>query len=227
MNTIYESLFGRDPSHPKIEVMWETLEATTVFTIKELKRLFARYLEICDTASGELAMHYFVQMPELVHCPFARIAFERESLKHTNPTTIDFTIFVRILSKLSLKTLPTEKVDYLCETLGSAEEGTRLDKEDFKALLTVLWSGTISDEMIEPLVDAGWNNIMTNISMKRNSKHDENEGGTGNKKEGNKAEDPDDEDTTTDGNPEETITRGELTTYLSSLDLQNFITVQF
>ena len=231
MNTIYEIIFGRDPSHPAIEVTWEKLEDSSVFTMKELKRLFARYVEICDKVTGELSMTDFVQMPELIHCPFAAMAFEHESVKHTNPTTIDFTLFVRIISKLSLKTLPTEKVDYLCEILGSAESGSLIDEEDFKAFLFSLWCGTMAEETIEPLIASAWDNILTETKQKRKVKDDmgeDNDSDNDDKSEQD-TNDPNGKDTNNGHSSKsgETITRGEMTSYLSSLDLQNFITAQF
>lgn len=238
VSVIYETLFGKDPSHPAIDVMWDRLEASSVFTIKELKRLFARYIEICDKTSGELAMQYFLQMPEVVHCPFTKIAFEHEAAKHSSEqNVIDFTLFVRILSKLSLKTLPTEKVDYLCETLGSAGAGDRLDKEDLKSLLLTLYTGTVGDEMIDPIVDSVWNNIRGQMKIRHGKKkRDEAREMEGEEPTG---EDDDEDDLQEEDEGEEmneqgagvksspTITRGEVTTYLSSLDLQNFLTIQF
>lgn len=240
MDVIYETFFGKDPEHPAIEVMWEKLEATSVFTIKELKRIFARYIEMCDKDKGELAQLYFLQMPEIVHCPFTKIAFEHEAAKHSDLNVIDFTLFVRILSKLSLKTLPTEKVDYLCETLGSAGTGDRLDREDLKSLLLTLYTGTIGDDMIDPIVDSAWNTILGQMKVRHRQKK-RNEARELAGKELLDAHEDDEDDQPTDigfGVDEEeggdndsktgpTISRGEVTTYLSSLDLQNFLTVQF
>ena len=220
---INDFLFGKDPTHPNITPNYENLEASSVFLIKELKRLFARYVELCDPISGDLSMAHFMHQPEIVHCPFAKLAFDHESAKSAHGNSINFTLYVRILSKLSLKTLPTEKVQYLCEVSGTSLTGDRFDKDDLRALLSSLNSTPLNDEVLQPLIDTAWSNMEKQMVVRR-------------KKEKIKEQRGDDDthsEATTDAGSEEhegeflNITKGEITTFLCSLDLQNFLTVMF
>jgi Ca2+-binding EF-hand superfamily protein len=219
VKTLYDSLFGVDPTHPAIEVLWESLEASSMFDIKELKRLFARYLEVCDQVTGELSIQYFLHMPEIAHCAFARIAFEHEAVKHSDHDTIDFTIFVRILSKLSLKTPPIEKVHYMCESLGSAGTDNQVDKDDLRSMLTVLNSCTPNDDMITPLVDSAWETLSEQVRLAR--QHARQEADSDDKT--SKLDEAEDDHS----KPLDHVKRGEITRYLCSLDMQNFLTIQF
>jgi hypothetical protein len=57
-------------------------------------------------------------MPELVYSPFAALAFHYEAEKSQAPgEAIDFTGFVNIISILSPKADPLEKVEYMCAVL--------------------------------------------------------------------------------------------------------------
>ena len=220
-------VFGNDPTHPAISPNFENLEASSVFTIKELKRLFARYVELCDPINGDMSIAHFMHQPELVHCPFARLCFDHESAKSLHGT-ISFTQYVRILSKLSLKTLPTEKVQYLCEVSGTSLSGDRFDKDDLRALLISLNGTPLSDELLQPLIDNAWSNMEKQVKQGRRKQK---------KKEQLRDDDEHSEVSTDAGRPysagseveEESVdlTKGELTTFLCSLDLQNFLTVMF
>ena len=225
---VSEYFFGKDPMHPNVTPQWDVLEASSVFSLKELKRLFARYVELCDPITGDMGMMHFLHMPEIVSCPFARTAFEHEAAKQHNPLTINFTLFVRILSKLSLKTLPTEKVQYLCEVSGTATTGNLFNKDDLRALLTSLNSTPLNDELLEPLIDNSWSQMekQVNARRKREKKNQLRVDGDNVSEvssDGGRAQTPD----TSLSNTEIALTKGEVTNYLCSLDLQNFLTASF
>ena len=222
---ITEFIFGKEPTHPAISPNYEKLEASSVFTIKELKRLFARYVELCDAIDGELSIAHFLHQPELVHCPFAKLCFEHESATSLHGT-IDFTKYVRILSKLSLKTLPTEKVQYLCEVSGTTLTGDRFEKDDLRVLLLSLNCTPLSEELLQPVIDNVWTNMIekTRRDRKRQKRREQ------------RGDDEENSEVSTDeGRPDSVdsedavvhLTKGEITTFLCSLDLQNFLTVMF
>lgn len=97
-------------SHPFVQTPdFKSIKKETVFTETELKRYFARYVDICND-KGELEHTEFVLQPELSGFSLSSLMFLRES-KGTE--IINFDAFVKILNILSPK-CPTE-AKYQCK----------------------------------------------------------------------------------------------------------------
>ena len=74
---------------------------------------------------------------------------------------------MKILSKLSLKTLPTEKVQYLCEVSGTTLTGHRFEKDDLRVLLLSLNCTPLSEELLQPVIDNVWTNMIEKTRRNR------------------------------------------------------------
>ena len=107
------------PKHPFVSTPdFKTLKKQTIFSMSELKKLFSRYVSLCNEA-GQLEASEFLLQPELSFTPLASLMFYYESdvttfpmtwINNTNnmtigcEATINFEKFVNIVNILSPKT---------------------------------------------------------------------------------------------------------------------------
>jgi Ca2+-binding EF-hand superfamily protein len=184
---------------------WDLLSKTSVFSVNEVKRLYLRYSAIC-LEDGLISQARFMYMPELASCPFAAMAFghemELERIDH-----LGFSHFVRVLSKLSTKSSPVEKVEYFFNVLqiDDDEGGDRnlLEKAEVLVMYKHLLGGTFNHQALVKIVDQVWDSLTTDKVAAGHRHVDVVKG-------------------TVDG-----VDRAVVTTHLCSLDIQNFLTVQF
>lgn len=210
MQAISEFFWGKElATHPSLNFD-DYKGIQSVFTLKELKILWGRYVTICNDM-GFLTQSRFMMMPEVCHSQMAKMAFYYETtLTDSEDRKIDFNQFVHILSKLSPLTPNTEKVEYLFDVV---EKHTRkehlgskyLIKEDIKQLMTFIISTQMNDELIDALVDSVWETLKERVILNES-------------REGKR--------------PNQNgqfmgVSRGQLTAHLCSLDISNFLTVQF
>ena len=206
MQKVKDLIYGKPiEQHPAIvEPDWKMLSSTSLFSVKELKRLYLRYIHIC-LEDGLVTQARFMYMPEVTSCPFAALAFNHE-MEQTQRDHLDFSHFVRILDKLSPKAQPMEKVEYMFDVLQiDFDDRDLLDEKELGLLLKGLTGGMHAPHVLDALTQECWKNL----NHERNHEHDmgfDGEPGVENHKG---------------------INRAVLTSHLCSLDLQNFITVQF
>jgi hypothetical protein len=104
-------------------------------------------------------------MPELVYSPFAALAFHYEAEQsHSSEEALDFPGFVRIISILSPKADPLEKVDYMFSVLkvGSSHEtkdSKYLGKEELSSVMYQLCLGTVPPPVLDKVMDNMWDTI--------------------------------------------------------------------
>lgn len=179
---------------------WSLLSRTSVFDISELKRLYLRYTKCC-LDDGLISQGRFMYMPELGSCPFAAMAFGHE-MEQEKRDHLGFPHFVRILSKLSTKSTPMEKVEYLYDVLQiDFDNRNLLEKPEVLVMYKHLLGGTLNPKILEQIVEDVWHNL-TNENAGAHHHVDVLKGIDG-------------------------IDRAVLTSHLCSLDIQNFLTVQF
>ena len=196
MQKVKDLIYGKPiEQHPAIEEPdWKMLSSTSLFSVKELKRLYLRYIHIC-LEDGLVTQARFMYMPEVTSCPFAALAFNHE-IEQTQRDHLDFSHFVRILDKLSPKAQPMEKVEYMFDVLQiDFDNRDILEKGELSIMLKSLLGGSMSQIQLDGIVESIWDNLEESFD------HEEGK--------------------------EEGISRAVLTEHLCSLDLQNFITVQF
>lgn len=206
MERLYNMIYRSNPAsfHPSIEEPdWKLMSETSVFSVKELKRLFGRYSRVC-LDDGLISQARFMYMPELASCPFASMAFNHE-MEQAKSEHLDFSHFVRILDKLSSKAGALEKVEYMFDVLQVDFEGRDLlDKIELGLLFKGLCGGVMPEAILKGITEQCWENLT---------------------KEGSHNHDLGYADT--DMNVHEGVNRAVLTSHLCSLDMQNFVTVQF
>jgi Ca2+-binding EF-hand superfamily protein len=189
------------PGHTKLPD-WELLSRTSAFDVVEVKRLYQRYSKIC-LEDGLISQARFMFMPEVAHCPFAAMAFNHE-MEQARRDHLDFTLFVRILSKLSPKSTPLEKAEYFFDVLQiDFDNRGLLEKDEVLIMYKNLSGGVLSQAQLEAITDSVWKNLFKLPNKDASSQ------------------------ATTTGSHEEGVNRTILTAHLCSLDIQNYLTVQF
>jgi len=196
---MFSFLWAKKAGHPAVdEPNWKELKRNSVFLKSELRILYARF---CDSvqSDGLLSKARFMFMPELAYSPFAALAFHYEAEKSKSPGEgIDFQGFVNILSHLSPKADPHDKVEYMCAVLkvGVEEDvaaSRYMHKEEISSILYQLCLGTVPPPVLEQIMDQMWETITAADPVAR-----------------------------TRG-----ITKNDLAALFSSLDLDTFLTVPF
>ena len=194
-------LFGSPeiPKHANVPLPdFLLLANTSVFSETELKRIFSRYINICYD-DGTLSQSRFMYIPELSSCPFAAMAFNYE-MEQEKLNSLYFVHFVRILSKLSPKTTPVVKVEYMFNVMKINQlDKSSLSKNEVLSMLKNLNGGSIPLSVLDKIIHKIWDNIIPQSGDKENDIFSSDAG----------------------------ISKAVLTSHLCSLDLQNFVTVQF
>ena len=135
------------PAHNELP-NWELLSQTSAFDIKEVKRLYMRYSKIC-LEDGLISQARFMYMPELANCPFAAMAFNHE-MEQARRDHLDFTHFVRILSKLSPKSTAIEKAEYFFDALQiDFGDGGLLERNEVLIMYKNLSGGTLTQVRVD------------------------------------------------------------------------------
>ena len=204
MERIYDLIYRTKATdfHPSIEEPdWKLMHESSVFSVKEIKRLFGRYSRVC-LDDGLISQARFMYMPEIASCPFASMAFNHE-MEQARSEHLDFSHFVRILDKLSPKAGSMEKVEYMFDVLQVDFEGRDLlDKIELGLLLKGLVGRSMPAPVLEGITEHCWNNL------NKENRHNQDLGYD-------------------DKKLHEGVNRAVLTSHLCSLDMQNFLTVQF